>query len=639
MKRAFRDAYNRELALLYERAAEFAAEYPGIADRLGGLLRENTDPAVAGLLEGSAFLAARVQLKMDEEFSNFTSELLDQVFPEALAPVPSAMLVRANVPMDGKELAEGLTHPAGTYIDARFVDADQRVSCRFRLTSDLTLWPIKISNATYHSIPAPISALGIDAAKGVQAGLQLDIERPEISGGSLSNIDMDTLDVHLTGPFPEAVKLYEQINCNLVRAHLRYLNAHGDPVFQRIKPEDIEQIGFDRTERLLPQSERLFDGFALLREAFVFPRKFLGFQIKGMKDHLKRVPGRNVQIIFEFDTSDTTLATRLDADHLSLHCVPALNLFEDNAAQLRLDRKRHEFVITPDSNPVTHYEVHAITEVFAHYAGSQTKVQVHPLYAVPDGQTNARAALYFTANRKARRLTEQERRFGRRHRYLGTETFIRLYEPPETTDENAAQRLQIKTMNSNRHLPEYLPIAGSEDDFYIADDKTITFACVAGPTPPREPLTELDQTSPHRAVQGHVNWRLLSYLSLNHFGLDDRPGSQGGAALREMMSLFCDLSDSVTEAQINGLVGMQTRPVTRAIRRGDGFLPARGIEVELTFDEDAFEGSGIILLGAILDRFLSEYASVNSFVQTTVTSRQRGKIKTFPPRSGSGPLL
>ena len=39
MRKAFRDAYNRELAILKERASEFAAEYPGLADRLGGLMR------------------------------------------------------------------------------------------------------------------------------------------------------------------------------------------------------------------------------------------------------------------------------------------------------------------------------------------------------------------------------------------------------------------------------------------------------------------------------------------------------------------------------------------------------------------------------------------------------------------------
>ena len=135
MKRAFREAYNRELALLKERAAEFASEYPGLADRLGGLVEENLDPTVQGLLEGSAFLAARVQTKMDEEFQTFTQELLEQVFPDALAPTPSAMLVQAAVPYDNSDIASGLRFEAGEYMDARFLDADKRVSCRFALAA------------------------------------------------------------------------------------------------------------------------------------------------------------------------------------------------------------------------------------------------------------------------------------------------------------------------------------------------------------------------------------------------------------------------------------------------------------------------------------------------------------------------
>lgn len=106
MKRAFREHYNRELALLKEQAREFAEEYPGLAERLGGLVEGNLDPTVAGLLEGSAFLAARVQLKMQEEFRGFTQELLDQVFPDALAPTPSVMLVQASVPVDNPDIAK-----------------------------------------------------------------------------------------------------------------------------------------------------------------------------------------------------------------------------------------------------------------------------------------------------------------------------------------------------------------------------------------------------------------------------------------------------------------------------------------------------------------------------------------------------
>jgi type VI secretion system protein ImpG len=41
----------------------------------------------------------------------------------------------------------------------------------------------------------------------------------------------------------------------------------------------------------------------------------------------------------------------------------------------------------------------------------------------------------------------------------------------------------------------------------------------------------------------------------------------------------------------------------------------------------------------VLDRFLAEYAAINSFTQTVVRTLQRGTLKTFPPRTGRGALL
>jgi type VI secretion system protein ImpG len=94
MNREFLDLYNRELQLLNEQAREFAEEYPGIAERLGGILEDRIDPMVGGLLEGTAFLAARVQLKLKHEFPEFTGNLLEQLVPHFLAPTPSAMIVQ-----------------------------------------------------------------------------------------------------------------------------------------------------------------------------------------------------------------------------------------------------------------------------------------------------------------------------------------------------------------------------------------------------------------------------------------------------------------------------------------------------------------------------------------------------------------
>ncbi|OCX66470.1 type VI secretion protein [Thioclava sp. SK-1] len=641
MKRAFRDSYNQELAILRERASEFALEYPGLADRLGGLLEENLDPTVAGLLEGSAFLAARVQLKMHEEFRSFTHEMLDQVFPDALAPTPSAMMVRASIPVENSDIVQGLHFAPGQYLDARFVDADKRVSCRFALAAPLTLYPLALTGARYHAGTGPIGALGQEIAPGTKAGLVFDIARlgpsGTVDGAPLSEVALDRLQVHLTGPMTQAAQLYEQLFANVARVSLRWLNANGDPVFSRLPVGSIESIGFASDERLFPHNSRLFDGFALLREYFAFPRKFMGFIVTGLKDRLRMITGTQVQVIIEFDQASLSLEHLLEPGHLSLHCVPAVNLFEEISSQVRVDQKHHELLVMPNSAPATNYEYHAITDVWAYYPGHQQKMRVHPLYALPPDDKDPRQVLYFTSRRKPRRLTVQEKRFGSsKHRYKGTETFLSLYEPP---GEDKVQRLQVRGLCSNRHLTEHLPIAQGGDDFYLVDDQSVVLACAAGPSAPRASLADLETSSGIRAQSGDVYWRLLSYLSLNHFGLESRDRDSSAAPMRELLALFADLSDNVAQAHVAGLRDLKTRPVTRTMAHPDGYHTARGLEITLTFDEEEYEGAGVMVLGAVLDRFLAEYAAVNSFTQIVIQSHQRQHIVTFPPRTGSGPLL
>ena len=60
--------YERELTFLRRMGAEFAQRYPKVAGRL--MLEPNKceDPHVERMLEAFAFLAARVHLKIDDDF-------------------------------------------------------------------------------------------------------------------------------------------------------------------------------------------------------------------------------------------------------------------------------------------------------------------------------------------------------------------------------------------------------------------------------------------------------------------------------------------------------------------------------------------------------------------------------------------
>lgn len=645
MNRAFLEAYNRELALLYEGAKEFAEDFPGIAERLGGLTQDNLDPAVAGLLEGAAFMAARVQLKLDTEFETFTGELLDQLLPNFMAPTPSAILAQADPNYAEDELEKGKNFPAGAYLDARYVDRDQRISCRFRLSAPLTLWPLRLSTARFVSGPTGFQALGLDVAADTAGGVILSFLRPaspaqkDKPGKPVSAIQADTLPIYLTGDLGEQIAVYEHMFTNTTRATIRYLDTRGDPVFLRLEPGWLEQIGFDETEAIFPEDTRVFRGFTLLREFFLFPQKFLGFRLQGLRKVLPRIPSASFDLMIEMNAVRPSLPARITAENFRLFAAPAINLFEENCAQVKLDTLRHDYLVSADSSPASHYEVHRITEVFAYYAGVKTKIPVHPLYGMPADVMAPREALYYTTKQRPRRLTAKEKRFGQVQGYTGTESFISIYEPGHLDSAERVKRLQIKLLCSNRHLPQYLPIAQGGADFRLNDDTAVPLRCIAGPTNPRESVLELDESAPHRAKAGPVHWRLISFLSLNFLGLDNRGSRDEAAALRELLTLFADVSAQITERQLQGLKAVTSRPVTRTIQRAGGYHAARGTQVTLRFDERAFEGSGVFLLGAVLDRFFAEYASINSFTQLVLTSDQRGMIKTFPPRTGQGPLL
>jgi type VI secretion system protein ImpG len=73
----------------------------------------------------------------------------------------------------------------------------------------------------------------------------------------------------------------------------------------------------------------------------------------------------------------------------------------------------------------------------------------------------------------------------------------------------------------------------------------------------------------------------------------------------------------------------------RRIRERAGSGAARGQEISVLLDEKAFEGSGVFLLGAVLERFFADYAGFNHFTQTVISTTERGEIMRWPPRMGT----
>lgn len=653
MNQEFLDLYDQELRLFMEHSKEFAEEYPGIADRLGGLAGERMDPMVGGLLEGAAFLAARVQLKLKHEFPEFTNNLIEQLLPNYLAPTPSALLAGVTPPYSDPGLREGVRIPRGAYLDATYLERERRVACRYRLGGEITLWPFEITAAEYIPAPGPLQALGLKLGPRALAGLRLTLThrmmadpQQEPSAAEVlkepaswfAGCRTRELDFHLLGTEGEAVALYEQLFANCTGIHFRHLDAFGDPVVTPADGVKLEQLGFEEDEALLPGDTRVFRGFDLLRELFWFPRKFLGFRLDGLASIMPKLTAKTVDIVFVFDEVNTRLPGAVRKEMFALYAAPAVNLFEKAADRIPVKTNQHEFHVVPDRSRALDYEPHSILSVHAHYVGGREKQPVHPLYSSPEGASQVHG-LHYTQRRLPRRRSTAERRLGQASDYTGTEMFISLVEPAGVKESASVAELSVRALCSNRHLTEHLPTGVGGADFRLIDNVSLDVSCLAGPTPPREPIVSQLKLRSETASTGVVTWRLINLISLNQLGLVQRGAGQNGEALRELLSLFADLADSATERRIRGIKSVDSRPVVRRFPQRAGTGAARGLEITVLLDEKAFEGSGVFLLGAVLDRFFAEYAAMNHFTQTVIRTVERGEVMRFPPRAGARRIL
>jgi type VI secretion system protein ImpG len=82
---------------------------------------------VERLLEGFAFLAARVQLKLNAEFPQFTQSILETVYPHYLSPTPSMAVLQFAFDAARSGLENGFEIPRGTVL--RSVIGNDRSHC------------------------------------------------------------------------------------------------------------------------------------------------------------------------------------------------------------------------------------------------------------------------------------------------------------------------------------------------------------------------------------------------------------------------------------------------------------------------------------------------------------------------------
>ena len=616
--------YEDELAFIRGMGAEFAEAYPKIAARLGMEQLEVLDPYVERLLEGFAFLSARVQLELDLQYPVFTQNLLRIVYPHFLAPIPSMMIARLVPDAAQGGLNDGFVLPRGTTLRGRVLEGEQ-TACHFTTSQDLTLWPLDLVEAEYLDGRSELVAAGLAKHSAAESALRLRIKRA--GEAPISELPIDRLTLFLSGAAAEPWRLYEALLGQGVGVAGRSTDRRADWV------EDlgatIRPRGFDAEEALLPTPGASFEGYRLLQEYFALPQRFFFVEIGGLQPAFRRAEGDDLDLYILLRKGNPGLKA-ITAENFELHAVPAINLFSKRCDRVHVSGKEVDHHVTVDRTAPLDFEIYQIESVTGISGEGEDDVQFRPFYSAEDftpaGETYP---AYYSLRRRMRQRSEKQRLKGVRTSYLGSEVYLTLSDRTQAPYPDSIKQLAVTALCTNRDLPLLTTVGAGDSDFFLPEGGPVSeIRALVPPTRPRPSLAE-----------GQRAWRLVSHLSLNYLSIADADRGKGAAALRELIGLYTPLGDQALTKQMEGLVSVESRPIVRRMAEDLLSTAVRGIEMRVGFDESFFEGSGCYLLGAVLEAFFAKYVALNSFTETVIHSQQRGDIARWPARSGRRVLI
>lgn len=582
--------YRDELNFLKRQGREFADANPGLSRFLS---ERSTDPDVERLLEGFAFLTGRMREKVEDEFPELTHSLISMLWPNYLRPVPSMTVVQFTPQVNA--LSQQQVVDRGTELASVAVN---NTACLFRTCHDVALYPLAHDGVT---------ARHTRESSVVELAMSVHSDQP------MNSLGIDAIRLYLGGDSYTARTLYLWMSHYLARLELEI-----DGVAYRLPADTLQAVGFDGDQALLPYPRNVHQGYRILQEYLCFPEAFHFFDVQHLAQTLPATPGRRATLRFEFSRPLPTDA-RVQDEHLALYCTPAINLFKHDAEPIDLTGERSDYRIRPSSQTPAHFETFSVDDVVGRLEGDKNSVQAAARRYVP-----FESFQHQIERDRGRETLHYRVRVCNSVRGDGFDHDIAFIRGDEQQCLGLRETISLSLTCSNRELPEQLTIG----DVCVGTEKSPTFAAfrnITKPTPVLRP-----------AIDDGLLWVLISNLSLNYLSLLNRDALCAVLKAYDFRALVDRQAERIAQKRLAGIVDIQTQPVDR-LRRG---LPVRGLRSVMTLDQEAFGDEGsLYLFGSVLARFLSLYASINSFHELQVINRHNQERYVWSLQVGQQPLM
>lgn len=576
--------YEDELSYLRELGCDFALANPKLAPFLG---REATDPDVERLLEGFAFLVARLRQRLDDEFPEFVHGLLRMVWPHYLQPLPP--ITTLSFALNQSASAASLNLPAGTRVRSRPVEG---TNCTFVTCYSIDVLPLEVNDVVLENRTGSARlTLGIKAT-----GRQ-----------NLSCLRNGRLRLFFS------TEREPQVGRHLLTWLCRNLTQATVTVADRqvaaIGAAQIAPVGWKHKEAVLPWPHDGFAGLRIIQEYLTYPSKFLHVELSGLEQVAAHTE-TECRLSLEFQRPFPA-QLRVGKDQLRLNCTPAINVFSHEASPIRLERTKSEYRVLAAGG--SNFSIRSVDSVTGYVQGRPERIEFEPFDLLRHDLPGA------DHNRAYFRERVRSAVIGR-----GVDHYVSFVDRLDVGQHPPIDVASLQLTCSNGPIADRLPI-GAIDLPASDTPRSVTFSnitAVVSEVPP--PLND-----------GLLR-RLTANLARNYGAMVNVDTLRTIIASYDFRAVYDVQARRRLELLLEGLDRFVTTDTDYVLRGA----PVRMRNIELALVESKIGGEGeLFLLGSALDAFFATFAGINTLHRFSVRGTESNAYYTWPARTGSSATL
>jgi type VI secretion system protein ImpG len=588
--------YQREMAYLLGAGQDFARAYPAAAQGLDLSAKGSSDPHVQRLIESFAFLTARLQLEIEDQYSFLSYALLSVLYPQFISPTPSCVMVKMDVPDAHKAQLAGTEIKVGSDLTST---SNTGVKCRFQTTAPATYWPLDIidvayDNATNYDMPIPVKSSTL---------LRLRIRS---SYGNIKKFSINSLRFYLGGNLLTALILFKWLHTYDVSEPLPAMIQNvSDGPLTLLPRQTFQSLGFSPEEALVKNMIKADPVHQLLWEYFTFPQKFLFFQLNDLLDSLTQVDGNEFTLFLPLPAEASPNSCPLIQQNIQLNCVPSINLFRKTAEPIRFDYKKTRYRLVPDQRLEREMEVHSVLKVSSAVDMTAPAQEYKPYFSSHYHDQSHSQSCFWLGQRTRTSLPDAG----------GTDFLMSFIDYHMNAQNPAEKTIYAHTLCTNRKFAEKIPVQTQMT--FSGDNVGITGMTLDRPTRSLSPI-----------LDGEIHWKLINQLASDFLGLCSTAGTID--PLKGILGLYqrapSQISSTVDALQgfsIENTIGRLTSGIWR------GFVPM--LRVTMNVRENQANMQGYFLLVMILNEFFKLSGNFNTLIQTQIFGSTNNLIKRWEP--------